>query len=169
MLDSLEMTVDDFQRIAENVSSAYYDALYATIYDPISLDIHIFNANEPYSDRTVFKLTEEYSNGSHHYLLKNHQIISGLTETEAVHFSSSPNRPNPFTAHTSFILSLEKTSQVSIRILDIHGKQLAILADQTYHAGDHELFWQADHVPPGIYLCRMNVAGIIETRKWIRQ
>lgn len=63
------------------------------------------------------------------------------------------NYPNPFTGQTTFRMSLDQTEVLSLKIYDLNGKTIATLLDhQKWGAGVHEITWEAQDVPPGIYL-----------------
>lgn len=168
MLESLATTVDNFQKIGKKVAHAYYPALYANIYDPNSFDIHFFNANHPGDYRTSFNLLEEFKLGSHHYILKNNQILLDVAETGHRVFTISDNAPNPFQNETSFSLSLVDNAEVIISVFDMHGKKVVTLENESRNPGSFSYTWRPD-VPAGIYFCRLQINGIIETRKWIKR
>ena len=169
MLDTAAVTIDNFQHICEKVSRAYYGALYANIYDPNSLDIHIFNANIKGSSRATFNLQEEFKKGSHHYILKNNNIISDLPESGNKSFIFSENAPNPFYSKTSFSLTLTSDADINISIFNLNGQRVDLLEDERLAPGDYTYTWQREDLPKGIYICRLQLEGIIETRKWLKQ
>lgn len=168
-LDTAAITVDNFQKISESVHNAYYNALFATVYDPLELNIHFFNPNISGSERFTFNLDEEMNKGSHFYTVKNCQIVSGIQENNFNAYSISQNQPNPFSTGTRFTLSVFKPSDVKISVLNLHGKQLSTIANKSMKPGEHEFSWDGSQFPSGIYICRMNINGIIETRKWVKK
>lgn len=168
-LDTATVTLDNFQKICENVHNAYYNALFSTIYDPVNLNIYFFNPNIPGSERTKFSLVEEMNKGSHFYTVKNCQIISDLPKNRPNGFSVSKNRPNPFDSKTTFILSVLSPSNVNISILNLQGQKVSVIADQKVSHGDYEFSWESSSFPSGFYFCRINIDGIIETRKWLKR
>jgi hypothetical protein len=169
MLYELDVTVDNFQDICEEVSHAYYSALYSTIYDPNSLDIHVFNANLSGSKRTTFNLVDEMNKGAHHYLIKDNEVLIGIADRQAGFFSIAPSFPNPFSMETSFRLDLDREAAVDIRVLNLKGQQMALIEKGNIPPGEHAYFWHAAEAPSGIYICRIRVDGIIETRKWVKR
>jgi|GEM_PF-2107071 len=67
------------------------------------------------------------------------------------------NYPNPFTGETTFRLSLDEPEVLSLKIYDLNGKTIATLLDhQKTGSGVHEISWNAQNVPPGIYLGILN-------------
>ena len=167
MLDTAAITVDNFQKICEQVARAYYNALYTSVYNPLTLDIHFFNANIPNSARTSFNLAEELVLGQHHYLLKNNQVILGVTEINPEGFSVSESGPNPFQDQTHFSLELASSADVIIRVLDLNGTVVAILEDEYLAPGKYTYTWDAFKRPAGLYLCAIQVNAFRTTRKWV--
>lgn len=63
--------------------------------------------------------------------------------------------PNPFNSTTTIGYNLPVTSNVSIRVFDLSGRQLANLADGEVAAGSHQVEWKPDHLGAGVYLVQM--------------
>jgi predicted choloylglycine hydrolase len=168
-LDTAAVTVDNFQKICESVHNAYSNALFATIYDPNELDIYFFNPNIPGSDRTKFNLAEEIEKGSHFFRVKNCQLISEIQENKSSKFSVSENVPNPFVCETSFSIDLSSDAIVKISVLNTHGQVIEILENGKMIPGNYSYAWNSGNFPSGFYFCRINMDGIIETRKWVKR
>ncbi|NQU05589.1 MAG: T9SS type A sorting domain-containing protein [Calditrichaeota bacterium] len=73
--------------------------------------------------------------------------------------------PNPFNSSTTIHFDLPISSDVSIVLIDINGRQVATLVDDHLSAGNHSLAWNAKDYPAGVYLCRMEAGVFNETRK----
>lgn len=167
-LDTAAVTVENFQKICESVHNSYYNALFATVYDPNELDIYFFNPNITGSERTKFNLIEELEKGSHFFRVKNCQLISEIQENKSNIFSISENMPNPFVGETTFSLILSSDAKVKISVLNIHGQVIEILENRGKNPGNYAYTWKAGNLPPGFYFCMFQVNGIIETRKWVK-
>jgi hypothetical protein len=74
-------------------------------------------------------------------------------------FSLSQNYPNPFNPSTKIRFSIEKAAHVSLRIYDILGREIAVMAEEYMKAGEHQLEWNASSYPSGVYIYRLNVEG----------
>lgn len=168
-LDTAAVTVDNFQKICESVHNAYYNALFATVYDPNELDIYFFNPNIKESKRTKFNLTEEMEKGSHFYKVKNCQILSKINANKSNTFSVSHNRPNPFADETTFSLNLLNKVDIKISVLDVHGRVIEILENGEKIPGNYTYNWKTGNSPQGFYFCMIQIDGIIKTRKWLKQ
>ncbi len=75
--------------------------------------------------------------------------------------------PNPFNPSTNIEYTLDKSSNPSIVIYDILGKQVVKLVDGFKHAGSYKITWLAQNVPSGVYLCMIRAGNFLETKKII--
>ena len=81
-------------------------------------------------------------------------------------FSVSQNYPNPFNASTMIDYSLPQTANVTLRIFNALGQEVALLVNERREAGYYQVTWNAT-VPSGIYFYRMQAGGFVETKKMI--
>lgn len=63
--------------------------------------------------------------------------------------------PNPFRAATDITFTLEDAAPVRLCLFDAHGREVAVLVDQTLPAGTHTRRWEAAGVPAGLYVYRL--------------
>ncbi|MBC8278095.1 MAG: DUF362 domain-containing protein [FCB group bacterium] len=83
-------------------------------------------------------------------------------------FRLEQNFPNPFNQSTGIRFTIHKKSNVSIRITNGQGRQVAVLADGGYNAGAHLLQWDGRNadggiLPSGVYFCRMMTGNFSRT------
>jgi flagellar hook assembly protein FlgD len=74
------------------------------------------------------------------------------------------NYPNPFNPWTRVQFGLEEESRVEISIVDIRGRNIAVLAREAYPSGQHSLGWDGrdvagNPVPAGVYFIKLKVVG----------
>ena len=78
----------------------------------------------------------------------------------------SQNFPNPFNSVTRIAFGLPEAGNVSIRVFDITGREVATLTNGNLAAGNHVAVWDAKSSAAGIYLVRMETAaGFTSVRK----
>lgn len=84
-------------------------------------------------------------------------------------FALEQNYPNPFNGTTQITYSLPKSADVSLRIYDLLGREVAILADQREDAGKHEISFNAEkyHLASGTYFLKLDAGNNTETRKMV--
>ncbi|MEM6646154.1 MAG: endo-1,4-beta-xylanase [Bacteroidota bacterium] len=71
------------------------------------------------------------------------------------------NYPNPFNPTTTIRYALPATSQVSLRVFDVLGRQVALLHDGVQAAGWHNaVFASAADLASGLYLYRLDVTAL---------
>lgn len=63
--------------------------------------------------------------------------------------------PNPAKNQTTIHLSLSKPSNVSLKVLDMSGKEIEILLNSNLQKGDHSMLLNTSYFSPGIYIVRM--------------
>jgi len=85
----------------------------------------------------------------------------------------SENFPNPFTDETRFRIIVPEKAYVKAEIFDIRGSRVAIVFEGEYISAEYQVSWkgvndQGGKVSPGVYICRLNVGGRVESRKFIK-
>ncbi|HET9136070.1 MAG TPA: choice-of-anchor D domain-containing protein, partial [Candidatus Kapabacteria bacterium] len=77
------------------------------------------------------------------------------------------NVPNPFAASTSVSYYLPKPSFVTLEVLDVTGKRIAVLTNGTEQVGMHTELFNADNLSNGLYILRLNANGITLTKQML--
>ena len=80
------------------------------------------------------------------------------------------NSPNPFNPSTTIKFYIPNTSDVSIKIYDIMGREVATLINKQTTAGYHNVYWngknsRGENVASGVYLYRLTAGNFSETKK----
>jgi hypothetical protein len=110
------------------------------------------------------------SGGSDVWLIKiapDPQNIKSRMTTSVSSFRLSPNYPNPFNPTTTIEFDLPKKSEVSLKIFNILGEEVATLLSASLLAGSYQYEWDASNLASGVYLYRLQVGDYVETRKMI--
>ena len=97
--------------------------------------------------------------------------VTGDDETPAV-YALSQNHPNPFNPSTTVRFSLARRGRVEMKVYDVTGALVRVLADEVLDAGAHEVTWDGvnDEGRPlasGVYFYRMRSGEYESTRKMI--
>jgi len=74
------------------------------------------------------------------------------------------NYPNPFTTLTTISYTLDQPSQVELVIVDLAGREIAVMSGGYQSAGEHQFEWGGiddggAEVPAGIYVYTLKVRG----------
>jgi hypothetical protein len=85
--------------------------------------------------------------------------ITGVNENKFSNLLHLENYPNPFQISTNISYSLEKQTKVVLRIYDIFGNLIKILADEFQEVGNYEIKWDGtnvmnEKVSTGNYYCQ---------------
>ncbi len=79
----------------------------------------------------------------------------------------SQNYPNPFNPSTTIEFDLPKTSQVTLKIFNIIGEEVAIIVSDRLTAGSFLYEWDSSGLASGIYLYMLQAGDYVETKKMI--
>ena len=80
-------------------------------------------------------------------------------------FALDQNYPNPFNPQTGIRFSVPRSSLVRLSVVDILGREVALLSDGRFEPGPHTVTWDASACPAGIYVVMMEAGGMRMTRK----
>ncbi|MBL0063333.1 MAG: T9SS type A sorting domain-containing protein [bacterium] len=86
-----------------------------------------------------------------------------MVETFALH----PAYPNPFNAEARVAFDLPQTAQVTAKLYNVQGREVATLADRVYDAGSHELNFSGSNFATGVYLLRLSAGQYSATQKLV--
>jgi len=81
-------------------------------------------------------------------------------------YSMSPNYPNPFNPSTTIRYDLPKAANVTLRIFNTLGQEIAVLVNEEKEAGYYRVRWDAA-LPSGVYFYRIQAGEYIETKRMI--
>jgi hypothetical protein len=73
--------------------------------------------------------------------------------------------PNPLNSTTQIEFTLPSTQRVSLRLYDVLGREVAVMMNEIQTAGKHRLAFDAAGLASGVYWCRLEAGGMIQTRK----
>lgn len=82
-------------------------------------------------------------------------------------FVLEQNYPNPFNPSTTIRYAVEEATPVRLSVFDVGGREVAQLVNETKSPGVYETKFEADNLPSGIYLYRLEAGEFSETRSMI--
>jgi predicted phosphodiesterase len=133
------------------------------------------NSNSPKN----YSFTDSPTNGtSFSYRLKQIDIGGAFKYYDPISISLAvsdkpqllQNSPNPFNPSTTIKFYIPNTSDVSIKIYDVLGREVTTLINQQTTAGYHVVNWNSkdsrgENVASGIYLYRLTAGSFSQTKK----
>lgn len=112
--------------------------------------------------------------GPHVIAERSMPVVSGRPELgpffDADHplqFSMEQNYPNPFNGETNICFRLTAASDVKVVVFDPAGREVQVLADETFGSGVSTLRFSASHLSSGVYFYRLSVGPSIITKKMV--
>lgn len=86
---------------------------------------------------------------------------------QSTDFSLLQSYPNPFNSTTTITYQLAKMGQVTLNVYDINGQLTSTLINAVQSIGNHQIVWNADSVPSGVYLLSLTNEQSSQIRKII--
>jgi len=103
------------------------------------------------------------------YLLK-YESLSDIAPSETYlpgEIELIQNYPNPFNDQTIIKYNLPASAEVKLEIHDILGRRIESLMDGNQPAGYHDIIWQADDLPSGMYFFKLQAGDFVDTKKML--
>ena len=79
----------------------------------------------------------------------------------------SQNYPNPFNPSTKIEYSMKEGGQVTLKVYDILGREVAVLVNENKPAGNYIVEFNAANLPSGVYVYRLIAGNFIAAKKLI--
>ena len=95
------------------------------------------------------------------------QGIDDASKEIPVRFTMEQNYPNPFNPNTTIKYQIPKLSSVTLKVYDVLGNEIATLINEEKQAGTYKLTWNAENLPSGVYIYRIQAGVFIQTKKMI--
>ena len=77
------------------------------------------------------------------------------------------NYPNPFNPTTTIRFSVPLTEYATLKVYNVLGDVVATLVQEVVHAGAHEVQCNAENLPSGVYLFRVQAGATTLTRRMV--
>jgi len=82
-------------------------------------------------------------------------------------FHLEQNYPNPFNPSTTIEYYIPASGQVSLKVVDVAGNEVALLVNGWQHSGRHTVKWAGGNHSSGVYFYRLDAGRYTETRKLV--
>ncbi len=74
-------------------------------------------------------------------------------------------QPNPFNPSTAVRVSLEKAAEIEISVFDLQGRRVRRLLERKLQSGEHEIPFNAQNLPSGVYFIRVRADNLSKVSK----
>jgi glucuronoarabinoxylan endo-1,4-beta-xylanase len=75
------------------------------------------------------------------------------------------NYPNPFNPSTNISYTIPEASDVTLKVFDLLGREVATLVNSRMAAGDHSFSFDASNLSSGVYIYQLRTNNYISTKK----
>ena len=106
------------------------------------------------------------------------EVTLDVDPVQTLNASPSPivqlkgNYPNPFAEATTLQFALPEAAHVQLTIVDLLGREVAVVVDERVGAGMHEVVWDGRvhgaEAAAGVYFARLQAAGVDSTHRLVR-
>lgn len=122
-----------------------------------------------------YSFSDQAASGIYFYRLKQVDLDGTFTYSDEVKavismqeiFELAQNYPNPFNPGTTITYSIPKTENVSLKVYDILGKEIAILVHEEKPAGQYTINFNADKLSAGVYFYVLRSGSNVKAKKLI--
>ena len=73
--------------------------------------------------------------------------------------------PNPANGPVRLHFGLEEGAHTTLKVFDLSGREVTTLINKHVQTGSHQVIWNTDPIPSGLYLVRLESASRVNTRK----
>lgn len=122
-----------------------------------------FADESPVSGKSYYRLKMIDMDGSFEYS----DIVEVSFNLGISTFELSQNYPNPFNPETIISYKLPVNSFVTLKVYDVLGKEVTTLVNEMKGAGNYVVKFNAFKLSSGIYLYKLQLGNIVQTRKMI--
>lgn len=116
-------------------------------------------------EHMVTGLFENSSTGAEIYKRTFVVSVEEITSETPTEYELEQNYPNPFNPSTSIKYQVSSISQVSLKVYDVIGNEVATLVNEFKPAGSYEIEFDASMYSSGIYFYKLQAGSFVETKK----
>lgn len=121
--------------------------------DEIIISMHESNNNFPHSTIRTFSLLYEPD------------FTVDVENDLPIGYKLNQNYPNPFNPTTTISYNVPRKSFVTIRAYNILGEEVKNLVEEEKYAGKYSIVFNANNLPSGIYIIKMNAGSYSKSIK----
>jgi Secretion system C-terminal sorting domain len=121
-----------------------------------------FIDNKNLSGTYKYRLKQIDFDGSFKYSNTVEVSITSLTE-----FSLEQNYPNPFNPTTIIIYSIPREGNVTLKVFDVLGREVATLVNKVQKAGEYTVDFDGSKLTSGVYFYKLTLGKYNEVKKML--
>ena len=113
----------------------------------------------------LYRIKQIDFNGNFEYFELSSEVVINAPNS----FSLEQNYPNPFNPSTTIKYNVPAASNVSLKVFDAIGNEVATLVNENKEAGSYNVQFTINNVQfsSGIYFYKLETDGFVETKKML--
>ncbi|HUM45691.1 MAG TPA: YCF48-related protein [Chitinophagales bacterium] len=100
---------------------------------------------------------------------RNDEVFTSTPEDNTLELYKLEIFPNPFKELTSIRFSLVNSSPLGIDLFDLQGKKIKTIVEGNFDEGNHQLQFERENLPPGVYMLQLRTNSFLHTKKLVIQ
>lgn len=150
--------------IEKRTVAGKYSVLMTVEPNPDNGNHQVYRVTDHWSERliTFYRLRKVNRDGS---VLLSDEIPVGMEVI--LNFTLGENDPNPFQSETTIPYSLSETTHVTLKVYDLMGREVADLVSEKQAAGNYEVRFNGEGMPPGMYFYKMRTSTGALTKRML--
>lgn len=93
--------------------------------------------------------------------------MNKTSDRQPTEFRLDQNYPNPFNPSTVISYQIAAVSQVTLKVYNVLGEEVAALVNETRGPGEYSVKFDGSKLPSGVYFCRVNAGSFSAVKKLI--
>jgi len=170
--DSMNVYVNMYKNHANIGNGSFQSAIPVSVYTPFTIDIFYNDTITPDSCRISISQWIKKPKGNSKLYIDNLNFDGFISEIKQTGNSDTDLSdfkvyPNPFSDMANATFTINHDEYITIRLFDISGKKVALLADGMYKAGNNIIRFSAEGLQKGFYFCVISTKNQVFTKKII--
>jgi len=93
--------------------------------------------------------------------------LDGVINDDKNGLTLSQNYPNPFNNETRISYTVTQPGMVSLKIIDLQGKEVAVVFNKFVSSGTYSATIQANNIPGGMYIYKLESEGFVAAKRFV--
>ena len=135
--------------------------------DDDAITVHIVMQGDSIPGSTVNTAGMPVAVSAQYYHFSAEILIVSADEDPVIvnEFNLEQNYPNPFNPSTKINYTLAERSNVTIKVYDVLGNEIATLINTTQEAGAYDVNFDASQLSSGLYIYTLNAGNFTSSKK----
>jgi hypothetical protein len=133
--------------------------------DDSVIDVHISVQGDTIAGSQVQGVATGVTAEYYHFYTTITIVSAGNEPTIVNEFNLEQNYPNPFNPSTQINYALAERSNVTLKVYDVLGNEVAVLVNSNQEAGSYDVDFDAANLASGMYIYTLNTGNFTSSKK----